>query len=527
LIHPQPPALSLLDEAHSDTQNDAWIAPDLPPAEPSLNAAAGSVTPGYYQTSEFMAGSVAVGIVLVESDGRLDPSSENWTADEKQRVFNEIMAGLNWWAQLEPRARLSFVYDDHFSQPLSTRYEPITRPSSDQQYWISEAMSALGYNASSYFASVRDYDNALRVAYHTDWAFTIFIVDSAVDSDNRFSNGYFAYAYLGGPFAVMTSENNGYGTDNLDAVVAHEMGHIFSALDQYAGAYQPCSRRSGYLDVENSNSQYGNCPSNVTSIMRGQIYPYTVGAIDLFAAGQVGWRDSDSDNIFDPLDVELPITVTNFLITDNRITASGLAEVIPFPAPKRTSVTINTLRNVQYRLDQSAWLPATAGDGSFDGTAESFSLTTPPMTPGLHTLDIAAFDSLGNISAPSVAKTFIIPDPASGGPNLILYAPDHPLANQALTISGVAYNTQLTGTIATVEYRVNNGAWQPALAQDGAFDTNYESFTLTLNLFEETMYLIEAFASDAAGNVQPQLASQMIYLDQVQPVTLFLPLIVR
>lgn len=529
LITPQlvTPQVNSMAEAHPEDHNDAFTAPDLPPTEETVIAAARSVTPGYYQTSEYLAGSVAVGIILVESNGSIDPSSENWTPDEKQLVFSEIMNGLNWWGQLEPRARLSFVYDDHFSNPLPTRYEPITRSYSEQQFWITEAMSALGYNTSSYFTSVRDYNNALRTTYHTNWAFTIFVVDSSVDADNRFSDGFFAYAYLGGPFMVITSENNGYGSDNLDAVTAHEMGHIFYALDQYFGAYQPCTRRSGYLNIENSNSQYGNCPSNITSIMRGQIYPYITHAVDKYAAGQVGWRDTDGDNILDPLDVELPVTIDNFVIGDRRVMASGWTEIIPYPSPVRSSITINTLTGLQYRFDQGGWQQATADDGAFDETTESYALTSPVLSPGLHTLEVTALDSLNNMSKPYPSKTFIMPDPTGGGPNTRFYPPDQSLAGQVLVVTGVAYHTQLNGVIAAVKYRVNGGPWQQAQAQDGSFNTNYEPFTLAITPSNETTCLVEAFAVDSAGNVETQFASQEIQMIQSQPMTLFLPLIVN
>ena len=60
-------------------------------------------------------------------------------------------------------------------------------------------MNALGYSAASYFTQTRDYINDLRTTHQTDWAFAIFVVDSSSDSDNRFADGLFAYAYLGGP----------------------------------------------------------------------------------------------------------------------------------------------------------------------------------------------------------------------------------------------------------------------------------------------------------------------------------------
>ena len=45
-----------------------------------------------YDTSEFMLGSVALGVILPESDGSIDPSSEDWTQAEQDNVTSEIIA---------------------------------------------------------------------------------------------------------------------------------------------------------------------------------------------------------------------------------------------------------------------------------------------------------------------------------------------------------------------------------------------------------------------------------------------------
>ena len=517
--HATPPDASLMATGHPDDPNDALTAPDLPPDDGTFLKAAGSVTPGYYQTSEYMAGSVAVGIVLVESDGSVDPSTEDWTPDEKQQVFNEVVNAFNWWAELEPRANLSFVYDDHFSNPLPTGVEPITRPYYDQQYWIGDAMSALGYDASSYFARVRDYDNDLRTTYQTDWAFTIFVVDSSTDSDNRFSDGYFAYAYLGGPFMVLTYGNDGYGTHNMDAVAAHEMGHIFNALDQYYDAHQPCTRRAGYLHVENQNSQYGDCVSNESSIMRGQVFPYAAGAIDPYAAGQIGWRDSDGDDILDPLDTELPISIGSVSVESDSVTISGTTESIPYPSPSRTSVTINTLTGVQYRIDGGEWQPAVADDGAFDGTTEDYHFTAH-LPPGQHTLEVTAVDSAGNVSDDGAAETVPILDPVDGGLNTELHQPSGiSTGGKVADINGEAYH--LEGVIVTgVEYRIDGGPWHPAEALDGAFDSDYETFVLEVGSLGAGAHVIEARAIDGDGDVEVNFASREFTV----AYTVFLPL---
>lgn len=530
LITPPPAAsnMSVLEGGHDDDHNDAFAAPDLPSENNFGVASNSSITPGYYQTSQYMAGSVAVGIVLLESNGNTDPSTENWTTDEKQLVFNEIVSGLNWWAALEPRANLSFVYDDHFSTPLSTGVEPITRPYYHQQYWIGDAMQQLGYSSASYFSQVRDYNNDLRDTYQTDWAFTIFVVDSSADSDNRFSDGYFAYAYLGGPFLVMTSGNNGYGPYNMDAVAAHEVGHIFHALDQYYSAYQPCNRRSGYLYIENQNSQYGGCASNTTSIMRGQIYPFSAKAIDTYAAGQIGWRDSDSDNIFDPLDTQLPVTISNFSQNGNSINASGSANIVPYPSPSYNSVTINTLTNIKYRIDGASWQTAIASDGQFDATTESYSISAEVTAPGAHMLEVAAFDSAGNISDVFASQTFNILDPVDGGLNTEIFLPGGNLhANAGATINGIAYHMQ-GGIVTNVEYRIDGGGWLAAQAQDGAFDSATENFFITLDDdLQPGSYTIDARATDNLGNVEVNFASQTVNVAQSSASTTFLPIIIQ
>jgi hypothetical protein len=526
LINPPPQDAALPAAGHPDEpHHDALIAPDLP-NDDQIGATSTGVTPDYYQTSSYMAGSVAVGIVLVESSGKTDPSSEDWSTEEKQQVFNEIVAALNWWAQLEPRANLSFVYDNHFTKPLPTTVEPITRPYSDQHYWINEAMAALGYTAPSYFTRVRDYNNHLRHTYHTNWAFTIFVVDSSADSDNRFSDKYFAYAYLGGPFMVMTSGNNGYGLPNMDAVAAHEMGHIFHALDQYSSAYQPCARRSGYLYVENQNSLYEPCASNVASIMRGQTYPFFARAIDPYAAGQIGWRDSDGDNILDPLDTSLPVTIDQITRHENGVSVNGSAQIIPYPSPSQNSVTINTLTGIQYRLNGDTWQPVIPADGAFDSTTEPYQINLL-LPPGMYQLEVAAVDSAGNMSTPLATETVAVFDPLADGLDTQLY----PLAatlesGQPILLDGVSYHLQ-NGVIANVQYKLADGPWQPAVAQDGAFDSEHERFHLVLPALEPGDHALEVFATDDLDNIETNGAQMILHISAAQNPQIFLPLIVR
>jgi len=384
LSPPTPTSAQERNSLAADLVGDALTAPApvAPFALAALSPEDGS--PGYVETSEYLIGRVAVSILLPESDGRIDPSTEDWTEEERMAVLSEISAALDWWAALEPKAHLTFVYDNGDAVPIPTGYEPISRPYSDEALWIGEVMAAQGYTDASYFDRVRRYNNDLRDAHDTDWAFTIFVVDSSHDDDHRFADGGFAYAYLGGPFLVMTYGNGGYGIHNMDAVAAHEIGHIFWALDQYHAARQSCTRRSGYLGVENLNSQYGGCPSDEPSIMRGQVASYASSDIDPYARGQIGWRDSDGDGILDPLDTTLSIVSSGYVTHvahSNVLTFTGSVRDEPFPSPLRRSVTINTITRIQYRVAGGEWRDVQPTDGAFDTAQEEFTFTPPPCPP--------------------------------------------------------------------------------------------------------------------------------------------------
>jgi len=405
---------------------------------------------------------------------------------------------------------------------LPTRVEPITRPYTDMGYSIADTMGALGYSAPSYLTRVRDYTNQLRVTYHTDWAFTIFVVDSSNDSDGRFSGGYFAFACLGGPFLVMTYNNSGYGPDNMDIVAAHEMGHIFYALDQYHNALQYCTIRSGYLSVENQNSGYGSCTLNVSSIMRNPMTAYPDKAIDPYAAGQIGWHDSDGDGILDPLDVELPVGMTVISQNSSSVMVSGTAKIVPYLSPARPSVTINTLTGVRYHFDKGDWQQATADDGAFDGATEGYHFAAS-LKPGRHALEVAALDSAGNVSAIYATGAITILDAIDGGLTTQLSPTGDYYVGKRVIMSGEAFELQ-GGLVANVQYRVNGGSWRPAQAQDGAFDSDDEPFSLALDSLPVGAHLIEARATDVGGKMEVNFASQQV---TVKMYTTFLPMVMR
>ncbi len=526
LLAPEAPAATAqsLDTLEAELVGDALV----PPPPQGMQALASDPTPGYTETSEYFIGRVAVGIVLPESDGSVDPSTEDWTEDERALVLSEITAALDWWADLEPNAHLTFVYDDGTAAPTTTGYEPISRRYNDQSLWIAEVMEKKGYTGYSYFDQVRRYNNDLRDTYDTDWAFTIFVVDSSNDSDNRFSNGYFAYAYLGGPFTVMTYGNNGYGPHNMDAVIAHETGHIFLALDQYYSAHQLCTRRAGYLGVENQNSQYGGCASDVPSIMRGQTWPYRNGDVDEYARGQIGWRDSDGDGILDPVDTTLSVISADYVTGAERpnvLTFTGSVQDASYPSPLRRSVIINTIDRVQYRVAGGEWVNAEPADGAFDTYAEDFTFTTSPLPTGDLPVDLRVLDSAGNEITRTLATVSVV-DPVDAILDTTLIRLSQQASDEEPTqVTYTGQGTSAVSYIAGIYYRIDNNPWQPLAADDGAFDESQEDFTLIIDLTAPSpgTHQVQVHSMDGEGNTETSSASDLIL---VQPRTqyIFLPL---
>jgi parallel beta-helix repeat protein len=331
-------------------------------------------------------GSVKVGIIFVESNGSGDLQSENWTGAEITTVLNEIQAALNWWSTENASANLSFSKINLGIK--NTSYEPITRTHNDEQLWINEIMGDLGYTASDYRQRVKDYNHWLRSTYNTDWAFTIFMVDSSNDTDGNFSDPpWCAWGWMDYGSIVMTYDNDGWGINNMDRVAAHEIGHMFYATDEYTIP----GERSGYLNALESAQVSGHLMvDNTLNLSTGSI-------------AQIGWRDSDVDGILDILD-----TIPNTFIDpacggatkDETPMIFGAAVVVPYnndnPNGQKNAITLNEISYVQYRIDNGTWQNASAKDGAFDEPIEYFNINTGYLSAGPHFIEARAVNSFNN-----------------------------------------------------------------------------------------------------------------------------------
>ena len=108
-----------------------------------------------------------------------------------------------------------------------------------------------------------------------------------------------SWAMIYGPLAFVATDNP---LTTPEALLTHEIGHIYGALDQRQAARTACTERSGVLQVETQNSSQPGCLLAVDSIMKNSRYSYPRGLVDHYALGQIGAWDSDGDGLTDPRD---------------------------------------------------------------------------------------------------------------------------------------------------------------------------------------------------------------------------------
>lgn len=349
-------------------------------------------------TGEFMIGEVYVSVVLLESNGAIDPATEVWTADEIANVKAGVTGGLGWWedmfSRLASAGMLHFNIDfTHADSPFATSYEPISRPHTDQWLWIDEYLAGQGYRPG--FEGVRKYDDDAREAHGADWAYTLFVVDSSADADGSFSDNWYAFSYFGGPFMVMTYDNDGWGVADMEKVVAHESAHMFHALDEYPGSGYSYTARSGYYDTQNLNAADGNPDpaGRVASVMAEDAL--LESAFDSHTSSpssleMIGWKDSDGDGIFDVLDVPLSLSGSGtFAAAGRTFTFNGNSSVNTLPnqnpASSRENITINTVDHLQYRIDGGGWTNTATTYGTY---TPAISEVIGPLPDGAATLEL-------------------------------------------------------------------------------------------------------------------------------------------
>ena len=394
---------------------------------PSPNLPRGAQT---MDQSAFAMGSMQWNVIFVEGDGSVQAAQESWTAAEITNLQTKISGAETYWEGLtsgfHPNAQLSInVNYVNGTTPMTTGYEPTTDRS---EVWVNDIMNTLGYMSASRYTNVRNFNQATRVAANTHWATTVFAIDNtSVGLDS------YAYAYFGGPFTILTHDPAGWTPANFNFVLAHEMGHILMALDEYAASGVRTTYCGGYLNIASGNASLdggGNpvTPPQPNALMlnngnfgTGVAYPPSV-----FSSGMFGHQDTDLDTIPDILDTFPTLAgdaagsdpLTGEFDFTGSLTVNDITNANPLNvgfSNSRSDMTINTIASASYVLDSGSAIPFGALDSTYDDYTESLGFTIPGLGLGPHTIDVYGTNSVGNQSNWLSFNFTVVPEPGTLG----------------------------------------------------------------------------------------------------------------
>jgi hypothetical protein len=334
-----------------------------------------------------------------------------------ESIESELIRALHWW-NLKTGGSASFVLVNR--GPAGTSYEPGTLTIPDEELYLSESMTSLGYPGTCAYAQIDQMNEEARAIHQAHWAFTQVVIHA----DSFPASNALAYAYLGGPLTVALSGNGYLGTGRLDRVIAHEIGHIFQALDEYVGGCSGCTQRSGYLDASNRNCM--DCPYRVGKcVMRGGSEYDTIEMDNLetkvlpceYTLGMVGIKDANQNGIIDVRETypetELSTAVPDTLYGSRNYAVRGRAWDLPYAnAPARYSppVTLNSISGVEFSVDGRNWTGSLPVDGAWDSKDEEFELRLPETGGGIHRLWVRGVNSVGARDASGPKVDFFVYD---------------------------------------------------------------------------------------------------------------------
>ena len=385
-------------------------------------------------TSEFMIGRTAVSILFPESDGTVDPNHYDWTPALRDSVIRSAVRGLAHWTTFAARRGLDVSFALEVHAGLSTRYEPIDRPSGAEDIWIQDVLTGyLGYKSDAQTLAYNE-ANAVRSRLGASWGVVLFAVQDDTSPTGQFPDGAISHARLGGPYFVTPVKNAGaaLGGATLDTYIEHEMAHMFWALDEHlpSSGWWACSLTTGYLNTPNYNSLVpaaGYCGTPpVQCLMKGN-YP---DSVCVYTQGQIGWADRDQNGTPDLLETHpaaFPDSDQYHAVAGAAINLHGHALEVPlwnqnpYEFFSGDSISLATVDSVRYSIDRGPWVSVPPADGVYDSGREYFNATIPPLPPGTYVVDWEAWNSSGIRSFNNLTTTITLRAPSSpagsGGDN--------------------------------------------------------------------------------------------------------------
>jgi subtilisin-like proprotein convertase family protein len=481
------PGSSLDEERVLDVYSNRWFPAEVPPRErivakrairaageafeapaapiaARLRAEDAQPDPEDAVSVPYASGTVVVSIVLPESNGAAEASTEDWSEAQIRETQLKIQAALDHIAAAEPNADLRFVVHTE-SRPGAGGLAGTV--DSDYEFgrhaqwgdWAGETMVTshvlsriLGHavpETDAWPAAV-EYITALKRQYDADAAFFVIVA-----ANGNFTAGLRAHAYLNGPWTTLDST---YGAE----VFTHELGHIFGANDEYCpDACQSPGGLHGYLGIYNANATFR--PGDIGGIGGGKgedapslMQMNQMGAINGYTRAAWGWLDTDGDGVLEVRDTtprsELVLAVDGNAV---RVTGTVIDQAESRLGSPRYSA--NRIVALEYRIGDGAWFrrPLAGDRRGRQAVAEVIALPA-----GAHRLALRAVNSVGN-TEPAKVHDVVVTATGNAAPHLRLRV-DRPVTSATAGAVIEAIAADLDGD--AVQVRLDTDG-------DGSFDT--------------------------------------------------------
>jgi hypothetical protein len=440
-----------------------------------------SVGPGakVMGNSDTMTGTATVCLFFVESNGSIDPDQYTWTSTDETGVYNQIVNGLVFWSNQAVWYGKSITFNVvshyHTDPACQQGYEPTKYPSSQDSKWINAIMGNLGYTSGSKISRVTAFDTWLWSNYGTDWAYSAFIAYNPSPAPSTFTDGYFAYSYVGGPYTQLLFRNDGWGTSNFGLVFTHETGHMFYASDEY---YQPgyggCTGTGlWHNNIDNGNCENGN-PASVDCMMKGNSY-----SLCAWTPGHIGWTSQ----------VYLTTVATN--PSGLRFNVSN-AESSSYTAPQTFGWGLQSTPTVGVNSPQTA-----------NGTVYGYTTWSDGGTE-THNISVTGTASYTSNFQPLTITMYFVGGAVATGPMYVFDV--FVMANGAVNMGSASlvfgYNTSGFGTNAPATLTPNNysGGNYAAMAL-ADFSATKKSINIQLNLANNGAAIAALYPGTRVGTI--------------------------
>ncbi|MFF3305454.1 IPT/TIG domain-containing protein [Streptomyces sp. NPDC001741] len=170
------------------------------------------------------------------------------------------------------------------------------------EVWLRDATAALNFSDGTMPERIEKFRQALFAGTFLGLgiadAFPIFVTNYPCSKPSHAPNGMAVIL----PWWVASATQSG----NLDGLVAHEIGHVFGAPDEYG--HCTTGQTAGFFGTANTNCAFvGRSPDVANTAARERcVMDKHAHFLCRETPGHWGWRDADHDGV---LDLALPATV--------------------------------------------------------------------------------------------------------------------------------------------------------------------------------------------------------------------------